>query len=393
MRDSNKPNRREVLKGTGIVATTLALGASPVTGGAYASKNKVSLPKLTSGDKVIKKFTVPKEWDAHRRNAKSVHNSHSFLDQEGILATGLQRSGIDHGGKSGLQITLYVRHDFGNHDDIPEEIDKIPISINELEKGAKASLACGSTDSGNCVNYDADTYVEGGEYISGATACCQGTNTYFGEDRLLTAAHLFYDYEDGSCASASDVNGTKVSNYCGGDNECEWIGEVEKCNIEDDWAIIEPYDHTTISSYIDYVEDKIEVDGVVSEACLQEWESRWKYNRPCLYSMGTTSSKTSGKLKHANFALGSSAEGWITDCVSYQGDGSKDGVYTYCDVGEGDSGGPTWHEEDGLAYLVNVNCAYHYFKGEVCGGKNVASDSSGIAGYEIENDNLWFEIP
>jgi len=100
------PNRRTILKSTGAAAATFTLGVSPVSGGSYATKHRVSLPKLISGDKVIKKHSVPKKWDAHRRVAKQVINDRNFLDRDGIYSKGLGHSPKEYDGKNGLQITL-----------------------------------------------------------------------------------------------------------------------------------------------------------------------------------------------------------------------------------------------------------------------------------------------
>lgn len=98
--------------------------------------------------------------------------------------------------------------------------------------------------------------------------------------------------------------------------------------------------------------------------------------------MGCTTGKTTGRLKHANFS-----ETTFNSCVDYNSDGSADGVYTYCDFGDGDSGGPTWHNSGGDAYLVSTTALYHdMFLDEICGDNNYGPDSSGMAAYAIENE-------
>jgi len=402
MADSINSKRRTALKSVGAVASTLALGVSPVSGGAISTKQRVSLPKLMSGDEVVERHTVPKKWDAHRRVAKQVLDNEDLFINDGVRSKGLSRSSKTYGGKNGLQITMRVDSDSPN-DMFPDEIDKIPINVEEV---ASERFAACSSNSQRCSNYDADTYVEGGEFISNGTAACRGYHQYWDEDRLLTVAHLFTGSYDG-CPSESDINGTKVYNYCGGQEDCEWIGEVESCSIEDDWAIIEPYSDTTISDNIDYKNDKIKVAGYVTESGLQDWASRWKWNRPCLYSMGTTTGKTHGKIKHANFALGKSTEKWADDswfgsgrldCISYGEDGSSDGVYTYCDIAGGDSGGPTWYEfgtNYGDAWITNLNTSGHYPGSSItCNGSSRlrGQDSSGIAAYEVVEDDYYFNI-
>ncbi|SEP00039.1 hypothetical protein SAMN04487948_11046 [Halogranum amylolyticum] len=337
----------------------------------------VQLPKYVSGGEAVEYFSVPREWNEHRKIAKSVQGEviNKYTDDTGIYGVGLTRSPKTYGGKNGLGVELIVDETFENLA-IPAEVDGIPITLEVGEPGQLGGCSI-SSGTANCVNKEGDTTVNPAERVSGAnsagTAAMQmggGSNQY-----LLTCAHLFRD----SCTN--NVNG-KSAYTADGDK----IGEVSDSNSVDDWAVIDLGNGST-STQIDDNANYPTCTDAVSEATLQNWESQSKSSRPCLYQMGCTTGKTTGRLKYANFA-----ETTFNGCVDYNDDGSADGVYTYCGFGQGDSGGPTWHMDGGNAHLVSTTALYHGYSGSVCGGNDFGPDSSGMGAYAIE-DVTGYSVP
>jgi len=334
----------------------------------------VKLPKFVSGGEPLEYFEAPRKWDEHRKNAKRVQSEviDKYADDRGVYGIGLTRSPKTYGGKNGLGVELIVDESYES-DHIPAEISRVPITTEVGKPGKKGDCDLSGGGS-NCVNKEDDWTVNGGELLKGTeyngTAAMQMTDSNDNK-YLLTVAHLFRS----NCPT--DVNGKSA--YAGDGHK---IGEVSQSNSVDDWAVINLNSDGDTNDWIDDNDNYPYCKGAVAEATLQEWESRSKSNRPCLYQMGCTTGKTTGRLKHANFS-----ETTFNSCVDYNSDGSADGVYTYCDFGDGDSGGPTWHNSGGDAYLVSTTALYHdMFVDEICGDNNYGPDSSGMAGYAIENE-------
>ena len=393
MVDNTRFNRRTVLKSAGSASAIFSLGVSPA-GGSHAANHRVKLPKLRNGKEVIKKHSVPKKWDAHRRNAKQILNNNSFLDMDGVIRSGLSRSPKDYDGKNGLQITLGVDSDSDAKTKVPNAIEKIPIGIEEINSKDKSFLAkCNPLfDDFQCHDCWQGEFLEGGYPIKTGADGNTGTagflaNTAF-NDVMITVAHLWVNVRSKDPNCSKYIYGDTVE-FCSGKE----IGPVIDWDIEDDWAMIDINDGVKGQGDIDMAGPEIHVDGVVDESCMHSWVAMWPWNQPCLRSMGRNSSVTAGRIKHVNFAYTNSNEDLFLDCISYESDGSQDGVYTYCDIVGGDSGGPTWHKEDGKAYITNLNSSGHIPNDplvQTCSGNLRGQDSSGIAAYEIFNDTSCY---
>ena len=385
-------NRRKVLKSAGTTSAIFSLCVSPV-GGSHTTKHRVKLPKLRNGKKIIKKHSVPKKWDAHRRNAKQILNNNDFLSRDGVIHSGLSRSPKEYDGKNGLQITLGVDPDSDAKAKVPNEIEKVPIDTAETKHRGESFLAkCnGLFDDQECLNCWQGNRLEGGYPIKtgGGDTGTAGflANTAYNEV-MITAAHLWFDVRVPYTNCDEFIYGD-TAKFCDGTE----IGSVIEWDIEDDWAMIDINDGVSRYGDIDMAGPEIDVAGFVDESVLQSWIGMWPWNQPCLRSMGRSSSVTAGRIKHVNFAYQNSNEDLFLDCVSYESDGSQDGVYTYCDIVGGDSGGPTFHTEDGDAYITNLNTSGHIPNDppvQECSGNLRGQDSSGIAAYEIFNDTSCY---
>jgi hypothetical protein len=209
----------------------------------------------------------------------------------------------------------------------------------------------------------------------------------WGNDYVIDAAHVY-----GSCGD--DIYGNNAYVYgSDGSKVGEKVGEVINYDHVDDWALIELKDSAYASEIIDDNDDFPTVKGYVTESCLHDWESDDKHERPCLYNMGCTTGKTTGRLQHANCK----ETDW-NDCVRYDSSGSPHGVMTWCNMGDGDSGGPTYHTDGGDAYLVSCTGVFYCTNScywDTCDGefRKIGPDSMGIAGYQIQRENPYKYLP
>lgn len=376
---SSKLTRRGMIEKAGIATAALPVASEAVLG---RNENLVELPKFISGGEPTAYFTVPKKWDEHRKQAKFVQQKidNRFRQNERVTGFGLSKSQATYGGKNGLQVTVLFDEEAGGPPaELPDKVDGIPVASNAEKEGKQGgcSISDGTED---CVNHETDTTVNPGEYIQGpaggGTAGMKMINNN-GDSFILTVAHLF------ETGCPNNVDGKTAES--GNANE---VGSVEYSNGVDDWAVVDLNSDAGTSHTIDDNAGFPTCSDVVSESYLQNWESQDKSNRPCLYQMGCTTGKTTGRLKYANYTHSSTIVG---DCVTYNDDGTAEGVFTYCGFGQGDSGGPTWHMENGNAHLVSTTALYHGFTGQTC-NNDFGPDSSGMGAYEIEDTLYGFTV-
>ena len=363
-------SRRSVLKRTGVAVSALAFGSVPVKG---RGPETVQLPRYVSGGEPTEYFTAPKPWDEHRSVAKRVQSEvvSEYGGDEGVYGVGLTQSPETYGGKHGLGVELLVGQSYDDSS-VPSEISGIPVTTASGDPGIPGDCSV-SDGTNNCVNKEGDTTINPAERVTGSegagTAAMKMTDSNSNE-YLLTVSHLFRS----NCPT--DVNDESAYTADG-----DKVGTVSSSNSVDDWAVVELNSNGGTSTTIDDNANFPSCVDAVSEATLQDWGSQNKSNRPCLYQMGCTTGKTTGKLKYANFS-----ETTFNTCVDYNSDGSADGVYTFCGFGQGDSGGPTWHMDGGDAHLVSTTALYHSLSGSICSGNDYGPDSSGMGAYAIENE-------
>lgn len=272
--DNTQMGRRAALR-TGLAATSVAIGVSPVYAGSYHLTQQVKFPKYISDGEVVEKFKVHKKWDDNRRIAKDVlySNRQKLHSIEGVRATSLTNSSETYEGTKGLKIKVYVHPEFDKSGKIPKQIDKIPIDIQVELVG---DPGCGSS-SNDCVNFETDDTLKGGEFVQGASTDNPGTSCVMvrdssGNNRMLTCAHLFHDCNPGNdgCDSCPDINGRTAETYGGFQN----IGDVESHSLEDDWAVIDKSGAgTQYSAEIEDHDAYPNCVGYVTEYSLEYWVS------------------------------------------------------------------------------------------------------------------------
>lgn len=373
----NKTTRRHTLKSMGISASALSLGQNLLNLG--KPTQMVELPKLKDGDEVVKWFKVPKKWNEQRKHASTVlgKTRTSLEAQPGVVGTQLVKSDQSYSGVNGLQIEVLIDGGKMPKPDIPPKVEGVHIKQSKAPDIHEAGC---SDPSGDCVNYDTSKGVAGGEQLcwkqNGSVEWC-GTATCMVTDSadnlfMLHCGHVFWE----DCADAQN-NGILYRKAARRDGT--EIGKVVDYQVDGDWSIIDTSQGGNFFGYIDDNDDLPNVRGYVTKNTLDYWASI--DNEPCLSKMGTTTGETRGRLYTTESSF------TVEDCTDMEGHG----VYTYADMGQGDSGGPTWHWYNGDAYMV-CNTGYYLYEHQQydpCGNK-AGQDSGGIAAYRIADYGYFF---
>ncbi|WP_132057027.1 hypothetical protein [Halorussus amylolyticus] len=365
---SEKPSRRKVLKALGITASvtgtaTYARASSPQT---------TQVPKLIAGGEVYEYMSVEKDWYEHTQHAAQARDrfSKQFRNNSSIFSIGLVRSPETYGGQSGLQIQVTTEKDeletLSNV--LPNRFDEVPVTVGERPENKRK---------GNCTNTETNTNIQGGEAVgcketsSYGTVCCP-----INSDELLHCAHVFWSSCDdnssdieGRTARVTDLNGT-VQN----------IGTVEFADKKGDFIRITPYSDVSVDNTIDDNDVYPPIRGLVTKATLDRWVSKSKSDRPMLNHMGVNTGKTNGRLASVNY------EESLT-CTNFD-DGH--GVYTWVDMGDGDSGGPTYWYDGEYAWITNITTDYYYAYDTGCNDGWIGTDSCGTGAYQIADYGITF---
>lgn len=369
--------RRSALKSLGLGIAGLGEGINLLPLGEPTTM--VELPKLKNGDQVEQWFKVPKKWNDQRTRARRVLNRQrsSLESHTGVAGSALVRSEQTYHGIHGLQIEVFVENEHHPKKNLPSKIDGVPVKQTE----APEIKAGGCSDpSGDCVNYDTVQGVAGGEELcweqfgsieGRATTTCRVTDDSDSE-YMLNCSHLFWhDCED---ADNGILNRKAVR------RDGTEIGRVADYNLSEDWAVVDTSLGGSHFNYIDDNDDLPTVRGYVTKDTLDYWASI--SDEACLSKMGKTTGETRGRVYKTG---GSFTEHSCTNM-------GNAGIWTYADLGQGDSGGPTWHWYNGYAYLVSCTGYYlyphtNYFP---CNGQEVGQDSAGVAAYRIADQGYYF---
>lgn len=325
---------------------TVGCGVTAATAGCLARvgpRRRVRIPTLLSGDRVVRRTGVPRAWAEHVRTVETARRKLGELTGalDGIAGLRVARSGVQYGGRDGLRLGVELDGppaDVG----LPDEIEGVPLRLESApERGLSA-----------CYNDDAYDPVPGGVVFQPTpdggfgTACCRVLDD--GDDRLLTAAHLWR-----SCDGRIDVDSPA---YQSG----RYVGRVDRYDTAMDAALVEPDGDIGVDDAI-----KLEgptrkpVRGVVSDwglAVLVTGDER-------VHNVGSASGHTTGVVTAKNVE-----DGW-NRCVNFGGRGVEAEYHNVV----GDSGGPTFYTHDGDAYLVNLQQMWVDRTGEDC-NSHVASD-------------------
>lgn len=359
-------SRRSVLKtgGTAVFSSiALMRGAS--------ARETVEVPKLISDGEVVAWLEVPRAWKEHRQHARDVLQDKrvELEDTTGVRGTELGRSSKKYGGEHGLQIFALVDDAYWeSEEDLPSEIEGIPVG-EESAPEVRAGGCSGPGTADNCVNHEKDKTVYPGEDVGwvghgDGTACTRVE--YNGSEHLLHCGHVFWrDCDD---ANSGGLTGREA------EAEGKKLGETVKVDVPGDWSVID----TSLGGDYFYDIDDNDTDpkivGYVTGVTLDNWAST--DTDPCMRQMGCTTGKTYGKVYRTD------ADYTVSGCTDMR----DEGVRTKCDFGQGDSGGPTWHLQDGEAYLVSVTGYYYNPDGLVCGGLEKGRQSAGLGAFWLANN-------
>jgi len=351
----------------------------------------VKLPKYKSAGEVTDWFKVPEQWDDHRRRAKQIlsENEELLSELRGVHSTSLTQSPKKYGGRNGLQIRLSVSQGF-EETQAPSEIEGVPVSVSQRPKPRPTASAA-------CTNLNKDTNLGAGEHMAhysgtgtAGAICFNGS----GKERMLTVAHIFYDYRN-KCGV--DIDSRTAVTYA----QSNLLGQVETHSIEDDWAVV---DRWWSGDYTPYIDDNDadsypKITGIASEYAIEYWVSNPNSRA---HQMGCTSGHTTGSLSdcHVSQSQSCSVEG-AYEPWTYSSDGDADGIETSCDVAGGDSGGPVYAvtKDTREAKLISINnqyvssgTSYVYCDLDGDGNNNklpYGFNQQGIAAYKIENNTNY----
>ncbi|WP_396612069.1 hypothetical protein ACH9L7_01945 [Haloferax sp. S1W] len=370
--------RRKALSTLGAAVTMSGLGTT-----VQASESKVDHPMLVSGDNVVKWLSVPADWEQHRKHA--IEALGTARDRLGttpkVVGTELEQSRDRYGGHNGFQISVILDKDDKSvqrervRNNLPEEVDDIPISSRDSAESFAGSCDDQDTVDDNCTNNESTDTVQGGQNVGwveqgNGTSCC-GVK-YNGEQCLLTAAHNFYNPGNCSSSDENDLIGRVA------DAAEEEIGEVIEADIKGDWALIDDSRGGDYPNEIDDNDEFPSVKGHVTKPTLDHWASD-SSNSPCVYNMGRQTGLTSGKIMNTN-------ANWTAICSNMR----NHGVRSRANFADGDSGSPTYHLEDGDAYIISVTGYGYDPYGFACGQKK-SDKSGGIGAYWLaENKDVKF---
>ncbi len=344
-----RPSRRSFLRGAGGAALAATAGCLTRVG----PWRQVRVPTLLAGDEVVHSRQVPKTWVEHVEVVETARRKLGEIAWEfdGVTTLKVTRSDVRYGGRPGLGLAVELSRPEGEIH-LPDEIDGVPV---RLESGRERGLSACYNDR----DFDpipGGVVVEPTEGDAFGTACCRVSDE--GDDRLLTAAHLWR-----SCRGGVDVGAPA---YQSGRR----IGRIARYDTAMDVALIEPLDGVDFDGTI-----KLErpthraVEGVVSDwglAVLVTGEQE-------VENVGASSGYTSGVLTAKDVD-----EGW-NRCVDFAGRGVE---AEYRNV-VGDSGGPVFHSRDGDAYLVALQQMWVERVGTDCSSQIAGDRGRGTAANRV----------
>jgi hypothetical protein len=324
------------------------------------------VPKYYKDGEVVRWMEVPRKWYRKKERAREVLNrfnrDHLGGVHEGIMTSGLGRSGRTFGGQNGLEIVVTHDRD-APRPNLPNEVSGVPVRMEE-EDGNYELQYC---NSGNF-----DKYRGGLNAIDILTRDMGGTagfrvTDHDGDEFMISAAHVF-----GNC-TVEDPD----SVY----QQSEQLGEVFGGDVKADFVAFDD------SAGNGEIRPSIrEPDGTVKNlsagASKDEIDKRASDLFDSHRKVGVRTGKTTGGIKNSGVT-------WDKDeCITLKGEGIRAGT----NGAEGDSGGPYYTVEDIGACVLG-----HHSIGlggdtsiTACGGSFTGTkDSLGLAYYWFEKNTTY----
>lgn len=343
------------------VSGGIALGT--LTTGTIANEGPFeSIVTVRGKDGVPRKTTeVPKQWWDHEQKVLEIQDN---LEKQFRVNDPKVNNGIDSvaianqsnrvSGRYISKLKVYVSSKSGLKVDIPDKVDGVP--VDQAETKAHVPDSCGKE------------YVDvlrGGIAVDEPDNTGPGTATCMvernGKYYIMTACHVV-------ATTCTEPLGVSVYNYHDGGN---YIGDVEDCQIGEDWAIINKASDSNIS----YFENEIySQPGILAGHVTKNGLLNLKSSGTWVYHQGWATCESIGLVGEIDVPVKACDSNGIT---------YKDNHYVKVSTPTdgGDSGGPHFHKytKDGYDRLAII--APHY------GGESV-----GCAAYHIhESDNINFD--
>lgn len=345
--------------------TSISSARSPKSG-------TVDIPKYKQRGEVTAYTTVPADWYDHLDHARRVNRKLQNLYQQtnGVVGIGLGSSQRTFGGKNGLEVKIQA-DPTRLPETLPSEVDGIPVTrVDAPEKWGP----------GLCTNVTDDLDVFGAEAYRAPEKTNAGStcSRVFrdGAREMLTCAHTFWN--DCNAITNSDITGQPVEQYDGDGDASDNVeyGKVTTAEKRADYAVFDDRLETSTDFRQDIDDNNggIPVKGIVARDTLSSWAS----GQHIVRNMGCTTGITEGDVMYIDYSL-------TSNCT----DLAKRGVYTYCNFGQGDSGGPTYDVNNGNAYMVSCTSYYYYDAGQ-CDGNDIGPDSAGVSASYISEQGIYF---
>lgn len=261
---------------------------------------------------------VPKQWYNRVLRARDGQQrlSERYSAKEWYHSVDRTTGDMMIGGLAAHELEIGVTSREEAPDDLPEEINEIPVTVAEREP---IQNDCSTTCS--C--------VKGGSNIGdGLTLCCSVEDSTYGYG-ILTCAHGFGDCGD-------NIHGTDV--YVCPNGNTNYIGEVKKFGWNLDWAFVD-----TSNARISGLDNKVissnyEVKGHVTKDGVDYMIS----NGETVHKYGQTTCHTKGAAEN------------IRDRDNCNNGSEDPFVSSKGDADQGDSGGPHYREHHNYGYTTIV---------------------------------------
>lgn len=344
-------DRRAVLKNVGRSGVLIGGGTLTALG---SNKKREDIVMVRKGDEPYKTKSVPAEWWNHvllARDLKSEFARKYRGDRNVVLSLGTVDEEI--AGRRKTSIVLGLKD--GKTVDVPDEIDGVPIRVEEATEPEPDECNC------YCANYQ---NIKGGMVGNGSYG---GTGTLGapGRDKndnkgVITCAHLFSDY------CTTDITDRALQ------QDGDTIGEVSYYNAEMDWAFADWFDPADESLESKIIDSSLSVIGHVDEDGLQDMASTGR----TVHKRGINTCSTTGEVYRTD-RQGDSC-----------GDNEYDGwVIVTNSTANGDSGGPYFAEFYNDTYDFWYNSIVGIHHGDAGG------NSMGCKAAEINNsDGVTFGL-
>lgn len=296
---SGMPSRRDILRSSGVAA-----GISGISIGiGMGSDDSIKIVTGKREDTPTTTNIVSEEWYDHVQHVREIQSELKMEYYDNNRVESVRRTTTDSkiGGLNGMGITIGVTGDRVFGQDIPDQIESIPIEVEEAPDENEVHFDDHYHDN-SCRTKIVDC-IQGGDYISSKYTdnpdddCSDGwgklsiTSTVYkgGTEYVMTSAHGFVD--DFSCGT--DITGESAYQGHKCNSSSYEIGEVDHYDYSYDWALVNkdnlPSGKSSSSSVVG---EYARIQGHVTEDGIDYLAS----SNETVYNYGRRTCKTEGKV-------------------------------------------------------------------------------------------------